>query len=185
MGPPRLVDVCDMAIENDFVPVLLDDFLHWATPSTGTKKLDIDADKRLNDTELPALLEDSLHWTRPSTGGKMTDIDTSTEDPHAQIDTSQNGQVVFVDSETLRQQYEQDEQDELDELREEFEFFDTDQSGLIDLSELKDAMKELQRSGYGTNDSIFAVLDSCKKDFLDFDDFVSLMTGVDLDRGRG
>eukprot|EP00439_Symbiodinium_sp_Y106_P084317 s104_g25.t1 len=69
-------------------------------------------------------------------------------------------------------------QDEIEEIKEAFDLFDTDQSGEIDLRELKAAMQSL---GYESkNDTIFTMLAELDKDgnaSLDFDEFLDLMSG--------
>eukprot|EP00397_Hematodinium_sp_SG-2012_P060471 GEMP01078783.1.p1 GENE.GEMP01078783.1~~GEMP01078783.1.p1 ORF type:complete len:173 (+),score=37.65 GEMP01078783.1:73-591(+) len=74
-------------------------------------------------------------------------------------------------------------QDEIEEIKEAFDFFDSDQSGSIDLRELKTAMQSL---GYESkNDTIFTMLSELDKDgnsALDFEEFLELMAGKDGDR---
>ncbi|CAE8581986.1 unnamed protein product [Polarella glacialis] len=69
-------------------------------------------------------------------------------------------------------------QDEIEEIKEAFDLFDTDQSGEIDLKELKAAMQSL---GYESkNDTIFTMLAELDKDgnaSLDFEEFLDLMSG--------
>jgi Ca2+-binding EF-hand superfamily protein len=69
-------------------------------------------------------------------------------------------------------------QDEIEEIKEAFDLFDTDQSGEIDLKELKAAMQSL---GYESkNDTIFTMLAELDKDgnaFLHFEEFLDLMSG--------
>mmetsp|Transcript_56898 Transcript_56898/g.166625 ORF Transcript_56898/g.166625 Transcript_56898/m.166625 type:complete len:172 (+) Transcript_56898:78-593(+) len=69
-------------------------------------------------------------------------------------------------------------QDEIEEIKEAFDLFDTDQSGEIDLKELKAAMQSL---GYEIkNDTIFTMLAELDKDgnaSLDFEEFLDLMSG--------
>ena len=69
-------------------------------------------------------------------------------------------------------------QDEIEEIKEAFDLFDTDQSGEIDLKELKAAMQSL---GYESkNDTIFTMLAELDKDgnaSLDFTEFLDLMSG--------
>jgi len=69
-------------------------------------------------------------------------------------------------------------QDEIEEIKEAFDLFDTDQSGEIDLKELKAAMSSL---GYESkNETIFTMLAELDKDgnaSLDFDEFLELMSG--------
>merc|ERR1711862_620359 len=69
-------------------------------------------------------------------------------------------------------------QDEIEEIKEAFDLFDTDQSGEIDLKELKAAMQSL---GYESkNDTIFNMLAELDKDgnaSLGFDEFLDLMSG--------
>mmetsp|Transcript_27994 Transcript_27994/g.83675 ORF Transcript_27994/g.83675 Transcript_27994/m.83675 type:complete len:173 (-) Transcript_27994:83-601(-) len=69
-------------------------------------------------------------------------------------------------------------QDEIEEIKEAFDLFDTDQSGEIDLKELKAAMQSL---GYEIkNDTIFTMLAELNKDgtaSLKFEDFLDLMSG--------
>merc|ERR1711959_39764 len=69
-------------------------------------------------------------------------------------------------------------QDEIEEIKEAFDLFDTDQSGEIDLKELKAAMQSL---GYESkNDTIFTMLNELDKDgnaSLDFEEFLELMSG--------
>mmetsp|Transcript_26340 Transcript_26340/g.78485 ORF Transcript_26340/g.78485 Transcript_26340/m.78485 type:complete len:168 (-) Transcript_26340:16-519(-) len=64
------------------------------------------------------------------------------------------------------------------EIKEAFDLFDTDQSGEIDLKELKAAMQSL---GYESkNDTIFTMLAELDKDgnaSLDFEEFLDLMSG--------
>mmetsp|Transcript_46688 Transcript_46688/g.111034 ORF Transcript_46688/g.111034 Transcript_46688/m.111034 type:complete len:172 (-) Transcript_46688:137-652(-) len=71
-------------------------------------------------------------------------------------------------------------QDEIEEIKEAFDLFDTDQSGEIDLKELKAAMQSL---GYESrNDTIFTMLAELDKDgnaSLDFEEFLDLMSGKD------
>merc|ERR550534_613242 len=71
-------------------------------------------------------------------------------------------------------------QDEIEEIKEAFDLFDTDQSGNIDLRELKAAMQSL---GYESkNETIFTMLGELDKDgnaSLDFDEFLELMAGKD------
>mmetsp|Transcript_53288 Transcript_53288/g.170730 ORF Transcript_53288/g.170730 Transcript_53288/m.170730 type:complete len:172 (-) Transcript_53288:185-700(-) len=68
-------------------------------------------------------------------------------------------------------------QDEIEEIKEAFDLFDTDQSGEIDLKELKAAMSSL---GYESkNDTIFTMLAELDKDgnaSLDFEEFLDLMS---------
>merc|ERR1712070_949435 len=68
--------------------------------------------------------------------------------------------------------------DEIEEIKEAFDLFDTDQSGEIDLKELKAAMLSL---GYESkNDTIFTMLSELDKDgnaSLDFEEFLELMSG--------
>merc|ERR1712217_86502 len=68
-------------------------------------------------------------------------------------------------------------QDEIEEIKEAFDLFDTDQSGEIDLRELKAAMQSL---GYESkNDTIFTMLAELDKDgnaSLDFEEFLDLMS---------
>merc|ERR1711904_2472 len=68
--------------------------------------------------------------------------------------------------------------DEIEEIKEAFDLFDTDQSGEIDLKELKAAMQSL---GYESkNDTIFTMLAELDKDgnaSLDFEEFLELMSG--------
>merc|ERR1712146_858276 len=68
--------------------------------------------------------------------------------------------------------------DEIEEIKEAFDLFDTDQSGEIDLKELKAAMQLL---GYESkNDTIFTMLNELDKDgnaSLDFEEFLELMSG--------
>merc|ERR1712178_215676 len=65
-----------------------------------------------------------------------------------------------------------------EEIKEAFDLFDTDQSGEIDLKELKAAMSSL---GYESkNETIFTMLAELDKDgnaSLDFDEFLELMSG--------
>jgi len=69
-------------------------------------------------------------------------------------------------------------QDEIEEIKEAFDLFDTDQSGEIDLKELKAAMQSL---GYESkNDTIFTMLAELDKDgnaALEFEEFLDLMSG--------
>mmetsp|Transcript_18240 Transcript_18240/g.49013 ORF Transcript_18240/g.49013 Transcript_18240/m.49013 type:complete len:172 (-) Transcript_18240:424-939(-) len=69
-------------------------------------------------------------------------------------------------------------QDEIEEIKEAFDLFDTDQSGEIDLKELKAAMQSL---GYESrNDTIFTMLAELDKDgnaALRFEEFLDLMSG--------
>lgn len=69
-------------------------------------------------------------------------------------------------------------QDEIEEIKEAFDLFDTDQSGAIDLLELKSAMQSL---GYESkNETIFTMLAELGKDgnsSIDFEEFLELMTG--------
>lgn len=69
-------------------------------------------------------------------------------------------------------------QDEIEEIKEAFDLFDTDQSGEIDLKELKAAMQSL---GFESkNDTIFSMLAELDKDgnaSLDFEEFLDLMSG--------
>merc|ERR1719261_1860940 len=69
-------------------------------------------------------------------------------------------------------------QDEIEEIKEAFDLFDTDQSGAINLKELKAAMQSL---GYESkNDTIFTMLAELDKDgtaSLDFEEFLDLMSG--------
>merc|ERR1712146_65042 len=69
-------------------------------------------------------------------------------------------------------------QDEIEEIKEAFDLFDTDQSGEIDLKELKAAMQSL---GYESkNETIFTMLAELDKDgnaSLDFEEFLELMSG--------
>eukprot|EP00927_Polykrikos_kofoidii_P036825 TRINITY_DN31061_c0_g1_i1.p1 TRINITY_DN31061_c0_g1~~TRINITY_DN31061_c0_g1_i1.p1 ORF type:complete len:172 (+),score=48.90 TRINITY_DN31061_c0_g1_i1:184-699(+) len=69
-------------------------------------------------------------------------------------------------------------QDEIEEIKEAFDLFDTDQSGEIDVKELKAAMQSL---GYESkNDTIFTMLNELDKDgnaSLDFEEFLDLMSG--------
>mmetsp|Transcript_39513 Transcript_39513/g.86189 ORF Transcript_39513/g.86189 Transcript_39513/m.86189 type:complete len:175 (+) Transcript_39513:66-590(+) len=69
-------------------------------------------------------------------------------------------------------------QDEIEEIKEAFDLFDTDQSGEIDLKELKAAMSSL---GYESkNETIFTMLSELDKDgnaSLDFGEFLELMAG--------
>merc|ERR1712138_293934 len=69
-------------------------------------------------------------------------------------------------------------QDEIEEIKEAFDLFDTDQSGEIDLKELKAAMQSM---GYESkNDTIFTMLAELDKDgnaSLDFKEFLDLMSG--------
>mmetsp|Transcript_120619 Transcript_120619/g.240178 ORF Transcript_120619/g.240178 Transcript_120619/m.240178 type:complete len:172 (-) Transcript_120619:91-606(-) len=71
-------------------------------------------------------------------------------------------------------------QDEIEEIKEAFDLFDTDQSGAIDLKELKAAMQSL---GYESkNDTIFTMLAELDKDgaaSLDFEEFLDLMSGTE------
>merc|ERR1712110_568104 len=71
-------------------------------------------------------------------------------------------------------------QDEIEEIKEAFDLFDTDQSGEIDLKELKAAMQSL---GYESkNDTIFTMLAELDKDgnaSLDFKEFLDLVSGKD------
>ncbi|CAK0857353.1 unnamed protein product [Prorocentrum cordatum] len=68
-------------------------------------------------------------------------------------------------------------QDEIEEIKEAFDLFDTDQSGEIDLKELKAAMASL---GYESkNDTIFLMLSELDTDgsaSLDFEEFLGLMS---------
>jgi Ca2+-binding EF-hand superfamily protein len=78
-------------------------------------------------------------------------------------------------------------QDEIEEIKEAFDLFDTDQSGEIDLKELKVAMASL---GYESkNDTIFLMLSELDTDgsaSLDFEEFLGLMSqdGKDEKDGR-
>merc|ERR1712205_272242 len=69
-------------------------------------------------------------------------------------------------------------QDEIEEIKEAFDLFDTDQSGEIDLKELKAAMQSL--GDESKNDTIFTMLNELDKDgnaSLDFEEFLELMSG--------
>jgi len=69
-------------------------------------------------------------------------------------------------------------QDEIEEIKEAFDLFDTDQSGAIDLWELKAAMQSL---GYESkNETIFTMLAELGKggnSSIDFEEFLELMAG--------
>ena len=69
-------------------------------------------------------------------------------------------------------------QDEIEEIKEAFDLFDTDQSGQIDLKELRSAMQSL---GYESkNETVFTMLQELDKDgnaSLDFEEFLDLMKG--------
>merc|ERR1712110_931349 len=69
-------------------------------------------------------------------------------------------------------------QDEIEEIKEAFDLFDTDQSGTIDLKELRGAMASL---GYESkNETVFTMLQELDKDgnaSLDFEEFLELMSG--------
>merc|ERR1711918_205040 len=69
-------------------------------------------------------------------------------------------------------------QDEIEEIKTAFDLFDTDQSGEIDLKELKAALQSL---GYESkNETIFTMLAELDKDgnaSLDFEEFLELMSG--------
>merc|ERR1712196_271274 len=71
-------------------------------------------------------------------------------------------------------------QDEIEEIKEAFDLFDTDQSGEIDLKELKAAMQSM---GYESkNETIFTMLSELDKDgnaSLSFEEFLELMSGKD------
>ncbi|CAD7951043.1 unnamed protein product [Amoebophrya sp. A120] len=67
-------------------------------------------------------------------------------------------------------------QDEIEEIKEAFDLFDTDQSGQIDLKELRNAMQSL---GYESkNEAVFTMLQELDRDgsaSLDFEEFLDLM----------
>jgi len=74
-------------------------------------------------------------------------------------------------------------QDEIEEIKEAFDLFDTDQSGSIDIRELRAAMQSL---GYESkNETIFTMLAQLDKDgdaSLDFEEFLDLMAGKEGQR---
>ncbi|CAD7922196.1 unnamed protein product [Amoebophrya sp. A25] len=76
-------------------------------------------------------------------------------------------------------------QDEIEEIKEAFDLFDTDQSGQIDLKELRGAMQSL---GYESkNETVFTMLQELDKDgsaSLDFEEFLDLMRGRDDEAGE-
>merc|ERR1719214_71247 len=69
-------------------------------------------------------------------------------------------------------------QDEIEEIKEAFDLFDTDQSGEVDLKELRSAMQSL---GYESkNETIFTMITELDKDgnaSLSFEEFLELMAG--------